>query len=157
MIEGKTLKDNRVNLSFTNRQHSNLKRFSVSLNMRISSLGALLLDIGLSDKKLIKELEQERLIHGSQLIEAKGGGNKKINRVNLSLTNQRFMKLKRLSMRLNIRHTKLAAVIIEKCLSNVGLINMLQDKYCTQKAYRIVPINNGGGELTFVLTGRDDL
>ncbi|MED1472633.1 hypothetical protein [Bacillus salipaludis] len=156
MVEETVLKNNRVNLSLTNRQVSNLKRLAVSINMKPSSLAVLLLDRGLYDKKMIKELEQERHIYSTQMIVSKGGGNKKINRVNLSLTDKQFMNLKRLSIKLNIRHTKLAALIIEKCLSDVLLINYLQNEYCTQKAYRIVPINKKG-ELTFTLIGRDDL
>ncbi|MDQ6600910.1 hypothetical protein [Bacillus salipaludis] len=156
MVEETVLKNNRVNLSLTNRQDSNLKRLAISINMKPSSLAVSLLDRGMYDKKMIKELEQERHIYSTQMIVSKGGGNKKINRVNLSLTDKQFMNLKRLSIKLNIRHTKLAALIIEKCLSNVQLINDLQNEYCTQKAYRIVPINKNG-ELTFTLIGRDDL
>lgn len=153
MIESKDLKINRVNISLTNQQHINLKRLAISLNIRTASLGALLVDRQLSDMDLIKELKQASQ---TTYIEGKGLGNKKINRVNLSLTDQQFMRLKRLSISLNIRITTLAALLIEKSLSDVTLINELQQEFTTQKAYKIVPIQNNG-ELKYALTGREDL
>jgi hypothetical protein len=90
------------------------------------------------------------------LIEGKGLGNKKVHRVNVSLTNKQGSKLNRLAVACNMRPTTLAALLIDKSLDNVQLVNELQKEYCTQTAYKIVLINNGS-ELNYVLKGREDL
>jgi hypothetical protein len=90
------------------------------------------------------------------MIEGKGLGNKKINRVGLSLSNQYDSKLRRLATACNIKHTTLAGLIIEKYLDNVQLVYELQKDYCTQAAYRVIPVNKNG-QLEYVLSGSDDL
>jgi hypothetical protein len=86
------------------------------------------------------------------MIEDKGLGGKKVHRVNVSLTNKQSFKLNRLATACNMKPTTLAGLLIEKSLNNVQLINELQKEYCTQKAYRIIIINN-----EYVLSGREDL
>lgn len=86
------------------------------------------------------------------MIEGKGLGGKKVHRVNVSLTNKMSSKLTKLATACNMRPTTLAALLIEKGLSNVQLVNELQKEYCTQSAYRLIIINN-----EYVLSGREDL
>jgi hypothetical protein len=90
------------------------------------------------------------------MIEGKGLGNKKVNRVNVSLSNRNMSKLDRLATACNMKPTTLAGLLIEKAMNDSNYINELQDQYCTQKAYKIIPVNNNG-ELVFTLTGRSDL
>jgi hypothetical protein len=86
------------------------------------------------------------------MIEGKGLGGKKVNRVNLSLTNKQSLKLNRLATACNMKPTSLAALLIQKSLDDVQLVNELQKEYCTQRAYRVIVINN-----EYVLSGREDL
>lgn len=86
------------------------------------------------------------------MIEGKGLGNKKVHRVNVSMTNKQAAKLNRLAIACNMKPTTLAGLLIEKSLDNVMLVNELQKEYCTQKAYRIIIVNN-----EYVLSGREDL
>jgi hypothetical protein len=62
------------------------------------------------------------------------------------------MKLNRLATACNMKPTTLAALLIEKSLANIQLVNELQKEYCTQSAYRVIVINN-----EYVLSGREDL
>lgn len=89
------------------------------------------------------------------MIEGKGLGAKKVHRVNVSLTNKQSSKLNRLATACNMKPTTLAALLIQNSLDNVQLVNELQKEYCTEKAYKVVLINNDG-ELNYVLTGRED-
>jgi hypothetical protein len=90
------------------------------------------------------------------MIEGKGLGNKKVNRVNVSLTNKQSYKLNRLATACNMKPTTLAGLLIEKCLDNAQLVADLQKEYCTQSSYKIVLVNNNG-ELHYLLNGRADL
>jgi hypothetical protein len=90
------------------------------------------------------------------LIEGKGLGGKKINRVNVSLSNKIESKLRRLATACNMKPTTLAGLLIEKGLNDAKLVSELQREYCTQAAYRVIVVNNNG-ELNYVLTGREDL
>jgi hypothetical protein len=90
------------------------------------------------------------------MIEGKGLGNKKVHRVNVSLTNKQSSKLNRLATACNMKPTTLAGLLIEQSLDNARVVAELQKEYCTQSAYKVVPINNIG-ELNYVLTGREDL
>ncbi|MCM2535015.1 hypothetical protein NDK43_25075 [Neobacillus pocheonensis] len=89
------------------------------------------------------------------MIEGKGLGNKKVHRVNVSLTNNQSYKLNRLAAACNMRPTTLAGLLIEKSLNNAELIEELQKEYCTQSSYRLVLLNRGG-ELHYLLKGRED-
>ncbi len=90
------------------------------------------------------------------MIEGKGLGGKKVNRVGVSLTNKYDNKLQRLATACNMKPTTLAGMLIEKSLDNAQLVNELQKEYCTQSAYKVVLVNNGG-EINYVLRGREDL
>lgn len=90
------------------------------------------------------------------MIEGKGLGGKKINRVGLSISNEYDSKLRKLATACNMKHTTLAGLLVEMSLDNVQLINDLQNEYCLQRAYR-VRLVRGNGELHYVLSGRDDL
>jgi hypothetical protein len=89
------------------------------------------------------------------MIEGKGLGGKKINRVNVSLSNRLDSKLRRLATACNMKPTTLATLFIEKGMNDPMLVSELQSEYCTQSAYRVIVVNNG--ELNFVLSGREDV
>ena len=90
------------------------------------------------------------------MIEEKGLGNKKVNRVNLSLSNRNFSKLNKLATACRMKPTQLAGMLLEMSLNDISLVNKLQDEYCLEKAYKIIPVNNNG-EIFYTLTGRNDL
>jgi hypothetical protein len=90
------------------------------------------------------------------MIEGKGLGGKKVNRVNVSISNKFSLKLNRLATACNVKPTTLAGKLIERCLNDPGVVSEFQKEYCTQSAYKIVVINNGG-ELNYVLRGREDI
>jgi hypothetical protein len=89
------------------------------------------------------------------MIEGKGLGGKRVHRVNTSLTNKQAFKLNRLATACNIKPTTLAALLIEKGLNDDRLVSELQKEHCTEKAYRVILVNNNG-ELNYVLSGRED-
>jgi hypothetical protein len=90
------------------------------------------------------------------MIEGKGLGGKKVNRVNVSLTNKLNLKLNRLATACNMKPTSLAGLLIERCLNDPRIVSELQKEYCTQSAYKIVLVDSGG-ELHYSLSGREDL
>jgi hypothetical protein len=90
------------------------------------------------------------------LIEGKGCGNKKINRVNMSLSNHYDTNLRRLATACGMYHTTLAGIIIEKSLDSPAMVQELQNEYCIQKAYKVVLVKKDG-KIYYTLTGREDL
>ena len=70
------------------------------------------------------------------MIEGKGLGGKKVNRVNVSMTNRMNQKLNKLATACNMRPTTLACLLIEKSLDNVQLISDLQREFAIHTAYR---------------------
>ncbi|WHZ03412.1 hypothetical protein QNH48_01555 [Neobacillus sp. YX16] len=76
--------------------------------------------------------------------------------MNVSLTNKQAFKLNRLATACNMKPTTLATVLIEKGLNDVSLVSEMQKEYCTEKAYRVIVVNNNG-ELNYVLSGREDI
>jgi hypothetical protein len=76
------------------------------------------------------------------MIEGKGLGNKRVNRVNVSLSNRYFSKLKRLSISCNMRWTTLAGLMIEMFLNDATLMKKIQDEYCTEPIFRVLPMND---------------
>ncbi|NMD69614.1 hypothetical protein HHO41_04875 [Bacillus sp. DNRA2] len=92
----------------------------------------------------------------TRMIEGKGLGNKKVNRVNISLTNKESAKLNRLATACNMRPTTLAGMLVERCLNDVNIINEIQSEYCTYSAYRIVVLKIGN-EVKYITGGREDL
>ncbi|MEC1726909.1 hypothetical protein P9E34_19550 [Schinkia azotoformans] len=90
------------------------------------------------------------------MIEGKGLGGKKVNRVNMSLSNRYDTKLKRLATSLNIRPTTLAERLIVFCLESPELVSILQKKYSVHDAYKVIPLENYiTGELEFLLKERE--
>ncbi|MEH7345550.1 hypothetical protein V7122_16975 [Bacillus sp. JJ1532] len=87
------------------------------------------------------------------MIEGKGLGGKKPNRVNLSLSNKYNKKLNRLAVACNKKPTSLAGLLIELCLDNVELVRQLQDEYGVYNAYMVVPVKNNG-EIIYTLNER---
>jgi hypothetical protein len=90
------------------------------------------------------------------MIEQFGCGNKKVNRVNMSLSNHYDTNLRRLATACGMYHTTLAGLILEKCLDSPILVQELQNEYCIQKAYKVVLVKKDG-KIHYTLTGREDL
>jgi hypothetical protein len=88
------------------------------------------------------------------MIEGKGLGGKKVNRVGVSLSNSYHNKLNRLATACNMKPTSLSGLLIEMCLDNPELIEKLQDEYNTQSLYRVVPFQKyTDGEVEYVIKG----
>lgn len=71
------------------------------------------------------------------MIEGKGLGNKKNNRVNLSLSNEYLRKLKWMSQACGKRPTEFAGSLLEMMLDDPVKMYELQDQYCLYEAYRV--------------------
>ncbi|MCM3411445.1 hypothetical protein [Metabacillus litoralis] len=84
------------------------------------------------------------------MIEGKGLGNKKVNRVNMSLSNKYNFKLNRLATACNLKPTTLAGMLVELSLDNPELIEKLQSEYCTYSTYRVLPVKKGN-EVEYLL------
>lgn len=88
------------------------------------------------------------------MIEGKGLGGKKINRVNMSISNSYNRKLNRLATACSMKPTTLAARLVELSLDDNKLVSQLQDEYCTQQAYRVIPVKKyHNGEIEYLLKG----
>lgn len=89
------------------------------------------------------------------MIEGKGLGNKKVNRVNLSLSNEYTRKLNRLAVACNMKHTSLACLLLERCLDNQELVRDLQREFNIHNAYVVEPVRNyETGEVIYTLNER---
>lgn len=89
------------------------------------------------------------------MIEGKGLGNKKVNRVNVSLTNKTNQKLNKLAIACNLRPTTLACMLIVQSLDNPEVVDMLQAEYGVNNAYKVVPVRDfNTGELHYTLNER---
>lgn len=86
------------------------------------------------------------------MIEGKGLGGKKINRVNMSLTNKVDKKLRRLATACNLSHTTLAAMLVEICLNDPQIVHRLQKEFNIYAAYKVVPVHRNG-EIDYVMRG----
>lgn len=75
---------------------------------------------------------------------------KRLNRVNLSLTDAYKKKLDMLAVSCNMHPTTMAEVMVRLCLDNANTINYLQEKYNVNPEYKILPIREDG-ELRFTL------
>ncbi|MDP5274371.1 hypothetical protein [Chengkuizengella axinellae] len=71
--------------------------------------------------------------------DSRGVGGKKVNRVNVSLSNFDFINLKRLSISCDQRHTSLAEFIITTALNDPQFVRSVQDKYNVNEFYRVTP------------------
>ena len=76
------------------------------------------------------------------MIEGKGLGGKKVNRVNVSLSNHFDSKLRRLATACNMSHTTLAGMLVEKALDSAEWIAELQKEYCTHSAYKVLVVKD---------------
>jgi hypothetical protein len=89
------------------------------------------------------------------MIEGKGLGNKKVNRVNISLANKMNTKLNKLSTACNMKPTTLACLLVETCLNDPEMVFKLQQEHSVYSAYRVVPIKDfTSGEIEYVMSER---
>lgn len=86
------------------------------------------------------------------MIEGKGLGNKKINRINLSVTNTVNKNLNRLAVACNMRPTTLAAHILETSLNDPSFVHKLQSDLNVYQPYKLVPVQNKG-VIEYVIKG----
>jgi hypothetical protein len=90
----------------------------------------------------------------SSLIEGKGLGNKKINRVGVSLSNSYHKKLVRLATACQTKPTTLAGLILERCLDDARIVEQLQNEYGVYEAYRVLPIKkHDAADVMYLLKG----
>ncbi|MEC1723933.1 hypothetical protein P9E34_04125 [Schinkia azotoformans] len=88
------------------------------------------------------------------MIEGKGLGGKKVNRVNMSLSNRYDTKLKRLATSCNMKPTTLAALLIELSLDSPEVVYTLQNKFNVHNAYKVIPLEHNG-DVELVLTDKE--
>lgn len=91
------------------------------------------------------------------MYEGRGLGNKKINRVNLSLSNEYDQKLKWMAQACSKRPTELAGILLEQILDDPEEMYRLQDQYCLYEAYRVRVIRSMGHTHYELPGGRSDL
>lgn len=84
--------------------------------------------------------------------EGRGCGGKRINRVNVSLTNKMNNKLSQLAIACNMRPTTLAATLIEMCLEDPVIVSRLQKEHNVHAAYKVIPISRNG-ETEYMMKG----
>ena len=87
------------------------------------------------------------------MIEGKGLGNKKVNRVNISLSNGYNSKLNKLATACNMKPTTLAGMLIENSLDNASIVADLQKEYGIHTAYKVLPVQSNG-EIVYVMNER---
>ena len=91
------------------------------------------------------------------MIEGKGLGGKKVNRVGLSLSNHYSNNLNKLATACGMRPTTLAAMILEMCLDDAMFISKLQNDYCKFAAYRIrLAYNHGSERFDYLLYDKNE-
>lgn len=92
------------------------------------------------------------------MIEGKGLGNKKVNRVNISLSNKYNGKLNKLATSCRLKPTSLACLLVERCLDDPALIEELQNEYGVHLAYRIIPVKHfNSKDVSYILNGERDV
>lgn len=74
------------------------------------------------------------------MIEGKGLGGKRVNRVNISLSNHYEANLRRLAVACDMKPTTLAGLLVELGLDNADLVSELQNERCKYAAYKVTPI-----------------
>ncbi|MGD6871247.1 hypothetical protein ACQCU1_03505 [Sutcliffiella horikoshii] len=88
------------------------------------------------------------------MIEGKGLGNKKINRVGVSLSNSYHKKLANLAIACQTKPTSLAGLIIERCLDDASMVSQLQNEFGVYMTYRVIPITKHDADgVTYKLIG----
>lgn len=86
------------------------------------------------------------------MIEGKGLGGKKIDRVNLSLSNSYSRKLNRLAAACGMKRTSFASYLLEMCLDDPVLVMKLQNELNKEPAYKVVPVKKyNSTEVEYVL------
>jgi hypothetical protein len=90
------------------------------------------------------------------MINEKGLGGKRINRLNLSITNEDEKNINMLATACGMKPASIAYEIFLRGLNDIQLLNELQKEYCIQSAYRIVFIQHDG-RLEYTLAGREDI
>lgn len=90
------------------------------------------------------------------MIEEKGLGKAKVNRVNISLSNKDNVKLNRLATACGMRPTTLAGFILEQFLSTPERVVDIQNEHGIYAAYKVLPVkNHQNGEVEYVLYDRE--
>ncbi|MEF7566378.1 hypothetical protein V4V35_25655 [Bacillus infantis] len=87
------------------------------------------------------------------MIEGKGLGGKKVNRVNVSITNASLSKLNKLATACSVKPTTLAGMLIDRSLDNPQLVSELQKEFAVHTAYKVLPVRRNG-ETQYVLNQR---
>lgn len=88
------------------------------------------------------------------MIEGKGLGGKKINRVGVSLSNSYQKKLNRLAVACHKKPTTLAGLILERCLDDTLMVEQLQNDFGVYEAYRVLPVKKHDAvDVTYLLKG----
>jgi hypothetical protein len=82
--------------------------------------------------------------------EEMGCGGKRINRINISVSNKTLNKIKRLSTSCNMRPTTLVGEILERFLNDPSLVDAFQEEYNLQPSYRVTIVKNRG-KVTYAL------
>jgi hypothetical protein len=86
------------------------------------------------------------------VIEGKGLGDKKVNRVGMSLSNHYLGNLKKLSKSCEMRPTSLTGLIVEMCLDDPVFVEKLQNEFNKYTAYRVRLVKNyKTGRIDYVL------
>ena len=89
--------------------------------------------------------------------EGRGLGGKKVNRTNLSLSNEYEQKLAVLTTAWNLKYPgKLGRLFLEFCLDNAEIVDLFQKEYCTRTAYKVRLIKNyETGKIHYVLNNKE--
>ena len=91
------------------------------------------------------------------MIEGKGLGDKKINRVGISLSNSYEKKLHQLATACQLKPTTLAGMLVERCLDDPLLIEQLQNELNVHSAYRVIPyIDYRSNDVIYLMDEKDD-
>jgi hypothetical protein len=89
--------------------------------------------------------------------QGRGLGDKKVNRVNLSMSNEYSKKLKWMAQACGMKPTEFAGRLVETMLDNPQAMYKLQDEYCQYEAYRVRIFRSMGHTHYELPGGRSDL
>ncbi|MBB6447375.1 hypothetical protein [Bacillus benzoevorans] len=78
------------------------------------------------------------------MIEGKGLGGKRVCPTKLSLTNRMDSNLKRLATSCGMPKATLAALIIERCMSDPLYVSQLQKEFNVNPSYLVMPVTRNG-------------
>jgi hypothetical protein len=92
------------------------------------------------------------------MIEGKGLGGKRVNRLGLSITNKEENDLYKLATACNMKPAEMAWRCLRRCLYDPVILNEFQKEFCTQSAYKVRVVQDyKSWGLDYVLAGREDL